>query len=96
MSTSLIVQPQDAELQVFAALFTIGRAEDSDLRLDDEYASPCHAICYPRDDNWVIEDFGSTNGTYINGELRPFHGPRRLERGDRVTVGRTVLVMVPA
>jgi pSer/pThr/pTyr-binding forkhead associated (FHA) protein len=37
----------------------------------------------------VVEDLGSSNGTFVNGE--PIHGPRTLAPGDRIRCGLTVL-----
>ena len=44
----------------------IGRADDSTLVLDDDYASTRHAGCPPQGDQWYVEDLGSTNGTYLD------------------------------
>jgi hypothetical protein len=45
---------------------TIGRAPDSTLVVDDDYASRNHARIYPADDQWVVEDLQSANGTWLN------------------------------
>ena len=46
---------------------TLGRAHDSTIVLDDDYASSRHARIYPdRDGQWIVEDLGSTNGTYLD------------------------------
>lgn len=46
---------------------TLGRAHDSTIVLDDDYASSKHARIYPdRDGQWIVEDLGSTNGTYLD------------------------------
>ena len=45
----------------------IGRADDSTLVLDDDYASTRHArICPSAVSDWYVEDLGSTNGTYLD------------------------------
>jgi hypothetical protein len=67
----------------------IGRAPESTLVLDDDYASARHARIYPQDGEWFAEDLGSTNGTFI-GPNR-LTQPTRLEAGVPVRVGRTVL-----
>lgn len=73
----------------------IGRADDCDIRVDDEYASPHHARVW-RDENGVwIQDLGSTNGTWIAlpGQSRysgtRVYGPTPLLPGIVVWVGRT-------
>ena len=44
---------------------TIGRAADSTIVLDDDFVSTNHARLTPNGDQWIIEDLGSTNGTWI-------------------------------
>ena len=47
----------------------IGRSQACELVLDDDYVSSMHALLSHRDDGtWVLEDLGSTNGTYVNAE----------------------------
>jgi hypothetical protein len=67
----------------------IGRAPESTLVLDDDYASARHARIYPQDGEWFAEDLGSTNGTFIGPDR--LTQPVRLEAGVPVRVGRTVL-----
>jgi hypothetical protein len=67
----------------------IGRAPESTLVLDDDFASARHARIFPQDGEWFVEDLGSTNGTFI-GSTR-VSDPVRLEAGAPVRVGRTVL-----
>jgi pSer/pThr/pTyr-binding forkhead associated (FHA) protein len=68
----------------------IGRAPDSDLVLRDGQVSRHHARVAPqRDGSAVVEDLGSVNGTFVNhNEL---HGPARLDPGDEVLLGVTVI-----
>jgi pSer/pThr/pTyr-binding forkhead associated (FHA) protein len=68
----------------------IGRAADSDFMLEDNQASRRHARVKPGADGaLVIEDLGSANGTFINhNEL---HGPARLDPGDELLVGVTLM-----
>ena len=49
-----------------SAPITIGRAPDSTLVIDDEYASARHARLFQHEGQWVAEDLGSTNGTWIS------------------------------
>jgi pSer/pThr/pTyr-binding forkhead associated (FHA) protein len=69
---------------------TIGRADDSDLVLEDGEASRHHARITPQPDgSALIEDLGSANGTFINhNELI---GPSRVDPGDELLMGVTVL-----
>ena len=63
---------------------TLGRG-DVEIRLDDPFASTRHARISRQGPVVVIEDLGSTNGTYLNDEL--LTGPRPLHDGDRIRIG---------
>jgi FHA domain-containing protein len=63
----------------------LGRGETAEIRLEDPFASARHARIYEQGDILVIEDLGSTNGTYLNEEL--LQTPRPLHLGDRVRIG---------
>jgi hypothetical protein len=62
-----------------------GRGDSTEIRLSDPFASSRHARVYEQGRILVIEDLGSTNGTYLNEEL--LDGPRPLHPGDRVRIG---------
>lgn len=68
---------------------TIGRADDSTLVIDDDYASSRHARIYPSEGAWVVEDLGSTNGTWI--DRTRITSPTVLPVGAPLRVGRTTL-----
>ncbi len=68
---------------------TIGRAADSTLVLKDDYASSRHARFFSSDGQWIVEDLGSTNGTWI--DRTRITGPTVLRVGSKVRVGRTTL-----
>lgn len=72
-----------------AGQVTIGRAPDSTLVIDDDYASSRHARVYPSEGTWVIEDLGSTNGTWI--DRARITNPTVLPVGAPVRIGRTTL-----
>jgi pSer/pThr/pTyr-binding forkhead associated (FHA) protein len=63
---------------------TLGRG-DVEIRLDDPFASAHHARISREGHVVVIEDLGSTNGTYLNEE--PLNGPQPLHPGDRIRIG---------
>jgi pSer/pThr/pTyr-binding forkhead associated (FHA) protein len=67
----------------------IGRANDSTLVLEDDYASTRHARISLQDGMWVVEDLGSTNGTYLG--QRKIDSAVPLEMGVPLRIGRTVL-----
>jgi predicted component of type VI protein secretion system len=68
---------------------TIGREEGNQLRLNDERVSRYHAKVQLDGDDLILTDLESTNGTRVNGHVVQI---RRLRIGDRVTVGRSVLL----
>jgi FHA domain len=63
----------------------LGRGDTAEIRLSDPFASSRHARVYEQGRILVVEDLGSTNGTYLNEEL--LDGPRPLHPGDRVRIG---------
>jgi FHA domain len=63
----------------------LGRGDRAEIRLEDPFASAGHARVYEQGNIIVIEDLGSTNGTYLNEEL--LETPRPLHPGDRVRIG---------
>jgi FHA domain-containing protein len=63
---------------------TLGRG-DVEIRLEDPFASTRHARISRQGRLLVIEDLGSTNGTYLNDE--PLNGPQPLHDGDRIRIG---------
>jgi hypothetical protein len=63
----------------------LGRGERAEIRLEDPFASSGHARIYEQGGTMVIEDMGSTNGTYLNEEL--LETPRPLHPEDRVRIG---------
>jgi FHA domain-containing protein len=67
----------------------IGRANDSTLVLEDDFASTRHARISLQDNRWVVEDLGSTNGTYLG--QRKLDGPVPMEPGVPLRIGKTVL-----
>lgn len=63
----------------------LGRGDQAEIRLEDPFASGRHAQLLRHGGIVVLEDLGSTNGTYLNEEL--VTGPQPLHRGDRVRIG---------
>lgn len=68
---------------------TIGREEGNQLRLNDERVSRFHAKVQLDNGDFVLTDLESTNGTRVNGNTVQI---RRLRAGDRVGVGRSLLL----
>jgi hypothetical protein len=65
----------------------LGRGDRAEIRLEDPFASSRHARVYEQGNTVVIEDLGSTNGTYLNEEL--LQSPRPLYPGDRLRIGES-------
>lgn len=68
---------------------TIGRASDATLVLSDDYASTRHARLFPQNGQWIVEDLGSTNGTYL--DRQKVTAPTPVPLGVPVRIGKTVL-----
>ena len=68
---------------------TLGRADDSTVVLTDDYASGRHARLVPGDGVWVLEDLGSTNGTYLAGSK--VAAPTPVPLGQPIKIGKTVM-----
>jgi FHA domain len=68
---------------------TIGRANDATLVLNDDYASSRHARLFPQDGQWIVEDLGSTNGTYL--DRQKVTQPTPVSAGVPIRIGKTVL-----
>jgi pSer/pThr/pTyr-binding forkhead associated (FHA) protein len=70
---------------------TIGRAPDSTVVVDDDYASSRHTRVFNTDGVWMVEDLGSTNGTWI--DRTRITAPTALPVGVPLRVGRTTLLL---
>src|SRR5437773_5465750 len=81
--------PRVGERLSLRATNAIGRDAGNDIAIPDEAASARHAVLEQRDDEWWIEDLGSTNGTLVNGvkvEKR-----ERVRFGDEIAIGRVAM-----
>jgi pSer/pThr/pTyr-binding forkhead associated (FHA) protein len=77
------------ELDLADQQITIGRADDATLVLNDDYASTRHARLFPQDGQWIVEDLGSTNGTYL--DRQKVTQPTPVPIGVSIRIGKTVL-----
>jgi hypothetical protein len=69
---------------------TFGRAAGCTVAVpDDTFVSQVHARVFNNQGNIIIEDFGSTNGTFVNGTRLTV--AQALHKGDRIQIGSTVL-----
>jgi len=86
-----IIEPAShkGELYSLGDELTVGRGGGCGVVLpDDSFVSTVHARLFRRGDELFVEDLGSRNGTFVNGEQ--VTAPTRIKRGDRVQFGQTV------
>ena len=72
---------------------TIGRDSDNDVVVDDRLASRHHCIIQKIKDSYFLKDEESTNGTFVNGSRIPLDKYIRLNPGDKITVGASIIEM---
>lgn len=66
----------------------IGRGRQCDISIDQDSVSRRHAQVYSEDNNIMVRDLGSTNGTYLNDKF--VDTPQPLRDGDLLSIGRTI------
>lgn len=69
---------------------TVGKGPGNDVVLDDPRVSRLHASLERFAEGWCVNDLGSSNGTFVNGER--IWGAHRLRHGDEIRVGQTRLL----
>ena len=78
-------------IPVTAGRVVVGRSRECDVRVEDGNVSRRHfELVQEGPTTWAVADLGSTNGTEVNG--RRVSGRKRVEDGDRITIGGTELV----
>jgi len=95
-ATYLVVTEGDlvgTRLSLGDSQITIGRADDSNLVITDDYASARHARLVPRGGQWYVEDLGSTNGTYL--DRAKVTVPTPVPLGVPIRIGRTSIELRP-
>lgn len=71
---------------------SIGRNAQNTFIIDDPYISSFHARIYLRNNDYIVEDLGSTNGTIVNNTK--INGKKHLESKDVIKLGNTVLKFI--
>lgn len=74
-------------LEIGKEAFTIGRALDCDVHLNEHSISRVHAVVTVRDRKMWVEDRNSSNGTLLNGKLIPKGTPVEFFEGDELRIG---------
>lgn len=64
----------------------LGRDVNNAIVIDDPFASAEHAVLTYRGRSWYLEDLGSTNGSYVNGQ--PIEGMAAVGYGDELQIGQ--------
>jgi adenylate cyclase len=87
MSRLLLATPEGQQVAELQANNTLGRHPSNTIQLLDRIVSKEHCVIELRGDCFVLRDFGSLNGTFINNER--VVGERMLRHGDEITLGST-------
>ena len=88
----VVVQEGSSQVvELRAGLFTVGRAADADLVIDDPSISRMHTRLFIAEGRVVLSDLGSRNGTLLNGTA--VSEPRVVAPGDVITLGKVTLVV---
>jgi adenylate cyclase len=87
MSRLLLATPEGPQVAELQAHNTLGRHPSNTIQLLDRIVSKEHCVIELRGDCFVLRDFGSLNGTYINSER--VVGERMLRHGDEISLGST-------
>lgn len=80
---------QPARTLPLADEVVLGRTDACTVALEDTYVSQLHARFYAKDGTWLVEDLGSTNGTYLN--RIKVTAPSPIAVGDEVRIGKTTI-----
>lgn len=84
----------DKEFPLVKDEMVIGRDTASDIVISDAEISRRHARIYKLGDSYMIEDLGSTNGSFVNGQR--LTGPHTLMPGETVRFGENIMLVFEA
>ena len=91
MASLFVIQGRDQgkRFELVEAVTTLGRESVNTIQLHDSEVSRRHAELQRDDDGFFVADLNSSNGTFVNSDRIE---SRRLESGDRIQVGRTLMI----
>ena len=88
-----VVEASEEELQgrrfAFQDEITIGRSRENDVVIPENFVSHRHTTIFLHGAQYVIEDLGSVNHTYVNGQV--LQGKAYLKPGDMIRIGMVTL-----
>ena len=90
---NLFIYPKKEEAFTFpleGKKISIGRSADNEISIFDPYSSGHHAYIYPKENNYVLRDNNSKNGSFLNGNK--IQSETLLNRGDEILIGSTRIV----
>ncbi|MCF0217244.1 MAG: GGDEF domain-containing protein, partial [Fibrobacteraceae bacterium] len=87
----LYPQTQFKQVALEKGTLVLGRGQDAQIRLDDELVSRNHCSITFDGTNVIVEDLGSTNGTYVDGSQLAVGEKHMLESDNRLQLGKMVL-----
>src|SRR5690606_10741535 len=87
MARLVLTTPEGQQVVELRPHNTLGRQPSSTIQLLDKIVSQEHCIILLRDGEFVLQDLGSLNGTFVNGER--VSGERVLRHGDDIALGST-------
>jgi len=91
VASLFVIQGRDqgTRFQLEESVHTVGRTQNNSIRLHDTEVSRSHAEFVRRGDLYVLQDMGSSNGTYVNGQPAK---ERELVSGDQLQFGKSLLL----
>ena len=78
-------------LEIDGDVITMGRSSDCAIPIQDRFLSRKHAEFVSESGGWILRDYGSVNGTFLNGTR--IDSPVKVGQGDHIKLGDTELVI---
>ncbi|MCL2284494.1 MAG: FHA domain-containing protein [Fibromonadales bacterium] len=92
LSVSVLYPEEDRQtVRIPETGLLVGRSSSCDLCLDDEFVSAKHCEISFENEAFFVEDLGSTNGTFIDGEQIDRKSPVTPEQ--KIQIGVTVITL---